>query len=163
MSSQKAHSLLSDLYRILATYQTADFTEASRLSPEMAHIVDAIKSHTEIRNRSLTSNKNENRLRSSFAIQSTSTPSQKINSATEILLALKRSAFYATVKDLELLAQKYGIKLKPKPKEGRDRYARRLAQTFVNLPMEVREAVLNEVAENATSQTAGWVNLLRGR
>jgi hypothetical protein len=53
-----------------------------------------------------------------------------------------------------------GLKLSPKPKEGRDRLAGRLSALIEKLPEQKKSEAINNLLDGRSSQTQGWIDVI---
>jgi hypothetical protein len=157
MANQKAHALLSDLYRILAIYDESDFSGALEIAPNLPQHFGGLLGKSSLSGTELPRALSVP-LRNGHEIHIGSSAPQDVDAITT---AIKRSEFFVSVGRMEAFGQRNGTRVTPQNKESRSRFARRLAQAIAKLPRSLRSAAIRELLNNSPSQTAGWVEVLR--
>jgi len=156
------HAILSDLHRLLSTYRSEDFLEASKYPGLGRPLKDTLLSlASEAREEAKQSANQKKRTvvdqKSGDLGNTTALDSDKASLAELIL----RSHYGAAVSSMVSFANSYGLKLQTRPKESRERVAKRLATLMTNLPDGKKGQAAAELIAKASSQTQGWINVIK--
>jgi hypothetical protein len=76
-------------------------------------------------------------------------------------MAIRHSAYFDNIRTLNYFARKTGIKQQSRPKESKDKFARRLARAILLLPQSKREQAIADLGTVTKSQTEGWIDVIR--
>ena len=165
MSDSHVHTILSEVHRLLGQYSAGDFVAASRypgLSGGIRSILLCLAGETEpqqpqsshdARNRSeLQRNRNSKTRKSS----------RQPVSGDGILETILKSPRLTSPRGILDFASAHGLNIRSKPKDGRDRLARRLAAAIESAPDSVRSTLLAALDWKAGSQTQGWLDVIKG-
>ena len=146
---------------MLGRYRKADFLEASRTPGVNVHIRAALRALAKELDSSsapsLTPPSNESPRRTSRK----SASEDWRREGSSVLALVTRSPYFDSNQALIELADDLGFKLNAKPKDSRERLARRLAAYIESLPSETRDRVLSDLLARRNSQTHGWVNVIK--
>ena len=158
----KVHAILSDLHRLLSAYEREDFVRASRypgLSRPLKDAITALASEapTGAHVPSLSRRKGTNE--SSGIPNLGSEISGNISVLAESIL---KSSYGESVGSLLGFASNRGLKLDVRPKESKERIARRISHTLMALPESKRNQILADLLGGVSSQTQGWINVIKG-
>jgi len=162
----KPHAILSDLHRLLSTYQSDDILAASRYPGLPSSLKDALVSlarearladeryvdHEGIRQEIGPIRRRPAGSRSTTPIEGS------VPATAELILRSEYGASNASMLDF---ARKYGLKLDTRSKESRERVAKRLASLIQDLPEMKRNQASTSLVERTDSQTEGWINVIR--
>jgi len=162
----KDHAILSELHRILSLYPAEELLTASRYPGLSRPLVSVLRSLAEESKAESITLPRE--LRAS--VNERGHAGRKRNDGTVILqddatatdLIMRATISHSTQSILNFAA-KYGLKLEPKPKENRERVAKRLAQQLIALPKNTALQMTKQLSDTANSQTEGWINVIRRR
>jgi hypothetical protein len=159
----KLHAILSDLHRLLSTYQSEDFLEASRYTGLPSSLKDALISlATEARLENEQSTVSEKKSTTRHNTVSAKPTAQIDSNGTALAELILRSEYGASNASIVNFARSYGLKLETRAKESRERAARRLAGLIQGLPDTKRKQVSTALIERTDSQTQGWINVIKG-
>lgn len=159
----KLHAILSDLHRLLSTYQSEDFLDASRYPGLPSSLKDALVSlatEARIENGQSTTRKETSTTRRNTVGAKTTTPIN--NNGIAVAELILRSEYGTSIASMVNFARSYGLKLETRAKESRERTARRLAGLIQDLPDTRRRQVSTALMERTDSQTQGWINVIKG-
>ncbi len=153
------HAILSELHRLLSSYDRDDFLRASDytglgspLRQALLALASEPSTHVE-----------QTRTKASkHAPISTELklPSQKERQT--LADSILKSEFGASIASLRKFATEHGLKLEPRIKESKERVARRLAGALEILPEARRNQILSELFGTVSKQTQGWINVIKG-
>jgi hypothetical protein len=79
-----------------------------------------------------------------------------------LLEMIERSPNLKSPAAIVTYAKSIGVKLNPRPKEGRERLARRLATLISKLPKAEKEKIVSSLS-GENNQTQGWIDVIKGR
>lgn len=170
MISQKAHSLLSELHKLLAGYESSDFKEAASFSPQLREGLIFLSTRVGIKNLepiALHSSSSEEATEQPDSKEPSSSKiprysARKMHTAQDVSNFLSRSGQVESAGQIVALARRLNLPLKSNEKDGKARLLSRLSGLISNLPRERKESVAREVSQMSTSQTQGWVDVLKG-
>jgi hypothetical protein len=93
-----------------------------------------------------------------------STPSVDLARLTKDALVdlILRSEHGESFASLVRFAGLYGIELQGRPKDGRERVAKRLAGIIMNLPDSERVQISSDLLGKVSDQTQGWIDVIKG-
>lgn len=161
--SPNTHAILSELHKLLSTYSAKDFQDAknySGLSRPMRAALDALCREAVPKNRSDEPQPQHFNYRPSVLRRSSAVASG-LDNKDEILSTVRHSAHYDSIRSLLEFGRRVGIKVPSRPKDSKDRIARRLAAAISLLPEPKRAEALSELKSNTKSQTEGWIDVIR--
>jgi hypothetical protein len=73
------------------------------------------------------------------------------------------SIYGTSVGSLRSFASNRGLKLDIRPKESKERFARRLSNLLTTLPESRKNQILADLLGEVSSQTQGWINVIKGK
>jgi hypothetical protein len=76
---------------------------------------------------------------------------------------IRRSPHYRSTSNMVDYANNIGLKLSIKPKESRDRVARRLASLINGLPDYSKNLIIDDLLMQKNNQTQGWIDVIKNR
>jgi len=153
------HAVLGDIHTILGRYRKADLLEASETHGITAHVRTALRALArELDSPSATST---TRSPDELSKRKKAAGEDWRREASSVLALVTRSPSFATNQAIIELARELGFRLNAKPKDSRERLARRLAAYIESLPPETRDRVLSDLLARRNSQTHGWVNVIK--
>lgn len=155
MNNPKVHAILGDIHKMLATYGTSDFLNASHYPGMPKSIRLALRALS----READSTLNVIGLR-----KSSSSRDQRGFPRTErrrILELLRRSPYFENTRTLAAFARDMGIKINVNPKDGREKIGNRIAGSIEKLPDNSRNRILDSLASPRDTQTQGWIDVIK--
>lgn len=164
MKNSNIHAILSDVHRLLSQYAPDDFIAASRypgVSDTIRSILVALAQeagpsrHESISKLSRKNNSQEN-LDSKRRRNVHQPPSRN-----GIFDAILKSPRFATPRAILEYASAHGLIVRTKPKDGKERLARRLAAAIESAPESVRADIFAELNREKGSQTQGWIDVIK--
>ncbi|MGO8756806.1 MAG: hypothetical protein ACLQG3_01655 [Terracidiphilus sp.] len=63
---------------------------------------------------------------------------------------------------IRTFANRHGLKIEPRPKEGRERVAKRLALQIAALPDAKLSQIITDLSGGVSRQTQGWIDVIKG-
>jgi len=156
--SAKTHAILSELHRLLSAYSSRDLLDASShrtLTPGMKRAL-----------RSLAAEVGDERTReSSRTRKGNGRPSEEQHYPRlpdHLLLdALRHSSISSSKQSLVDFARIHGLKLAFGPKESKERVVRKLMRAITGASEEARERIVADLRNSESSQTRGWIEVLK--
>jgi hypothetical protein len=159
----KTHAILSDIHRLLSTYDRDDFRRASKYPGLLDHIKEALTAlAAETPQKSRSARRLESSLNASMPAASTKPASASEKERLALANSILRSDMGASISSLRGFATSKGFKLEFRPKESKDRLARRMAGALMTMPEARRSQVLAELLGKVSAQTQGWINVIKG-
>jgi hypothetical protein len=165
MIPQRAHSLLSDLHLLLAKFDSADFIDAAGFSPELAGALTILSNKTGANSPIAAQVESSAPLARKLAKRQVLPKLQKkleISDADSILNLLLATPYAQTANSVIDLANRYGLSIAASQKDGKVRLLRRVAVAILGKPKDFRQRLLNEVLGDSSTQTQGWIGVLKG-
>lgn len=162
MIPRKAHSLLSDIHALLGSYDAQDFISAARFSPELQDALELLAKKTGNFEKPRASTPRPSPVTVKAKARSGRRES-KYSTPDEIGALLERADHLESPQSIISLAKRLGVNVAMNPKDGRARLLRRLANAIVTLGKDRRSEVVAELMKNMSSQTLGWIGVLKGQ
>lgn len=160
MTKPNTHAILADLHKLLSSYSTGDFLDASNyggLPRAMREALRALAHEAE----STTTNGSQRKNRTPVA--PSSARRQKVQPAPNFIVELiRRSPYFSSAATMVAYAKSVGLKLNLRPKESRERLAKRLAALISELPKAERDRAITELS-GKPNQTQGWIDVIKSR
>lgn len=160
MTKSNTHAILADLHKLLSSYSTDDFLDASNygsLPPAMREALRALSHEAE----PTAANGSKRKTHASTA--SSSKNSQKPQQVPRYLVELiQHSPHFNSAATMITYAKSIGLKLNLRPKESRERLARRLAALISKLPKAEKEKIISNLS-GENNQTQGWIDVIKSR
>jgi hypothetical protein len=162
--NSNVHAILSDVHRLLSQYAPDDFVAASRysgVSDTIRSVLLALASETgasrqqsvdELRRREDLKRHPDDKRRPSLRQQAT---------RGRILDAILTSPRFANPRAILDYASMRGLKIQAKPKDGKERLARRLVAAIESAPEQVRSDALVGLEREKGNQTQGWIDVIK--
>jgi len=164
VNNSKVHAVLSELHRLLSLYTPSEFASAGDYEGVPESLRAALRSlaqeagrpgtdsqgniHRADKSRKGVGRRRRLALESSFP-------------TNEILNSIRKSSRYTNSRGIMQIAKDLGISLQAKPKDGKDRLARRLAQAIQLTGEPRRSELLALLDREAKSQTEGWIGVIK--
>jgi hypothetical protein len=100
-------------------------------------------------------------------VNATTTSSRKNRQGSQtapiyLLEMIEHSPHFKSPATIITYAKSIGVKLNPRPKEGRERLARRLAALISKLPKAEKEKIISSLS-GENNQTQGWIDVIQSR
>jgi hypothetical protein len=160
---KRAHALLSDLHALLANYETAEFADAATFSPELATALTILSTKTGLSKKAISpqatissQSRGDERPRAYERKPKFATPE-------EVSEFLSRTEYVESAASLVALGKRLGISVATNPKDGKARLLRRVSNAIASSSKERRAQILSEIRKGSSSQTQGWIDVLKGR
>jgi hypothetical protein len=161
--SPNIHAILSELHKLLSTYSAKDFRDArnySGLSRPMRAALDALCRESLPKNK-LEDQRHDRLDSNSVAVRRVTAGPLAFETKEDLFAAIQHSAFYGRINLLANYAREVGVKVQPRPKESKDKFARRLAAALLLLPEVRRAKAIADLKSVMKSQTEGWIDVIR--
>jgi len=157
----KVHAILSDLHRLLSAYEREDFVRASRYPGLSRPLKDALTALASEAPGAPASSPTPRRGggESRETSKMNSNISENISALGDSIL---KSSYGASVGSLRSFISSRGLKLDIRPKESKERIARRLSHLLTTLPESRRNQIFADLLGEVSSQTQGWINVIKG-
>lgn len=153
MTKSNVHAILGELHRLLSTYKSADFIEASNYGGNpraMKAALRALASEAE-------PSADTSRRRIVAWKRVTKVPDDK----SQVRNLILRSKIFESYRSIVTYAERLGLSLRARPKESRERLANRLASLIETLPDHQKSKVIDELFAGRNSQTQGWIEVIK--
>lgn len=164
MKNSNVHAILSDVHRLLSQYAPDDFVAASRysgVSDTIRSVLLALASET---GPSRQQSVNELRRREDLKQHPDDKRQPSLRqppTKDRILDAILKSPRFANSRAIVDYASVYGFNIQAKPKDGKERVARRLAAAIESAPDHVRADMLVGLEREKGNQTQGWIDVIK--
>jgi hypothetical protein len=163
MESTKFHSLLADLHDLLSTYTAKEFREAAARSQDYGEILLGLaNAMSKIGDSAINQN-----VPPKVELEASSVPATIGNSTTlktveEFENLLRRSGRAETTSDLQAISRAFQLNVSMSSKDGKARNLTKLAKGIAHSPSRVRTNIIKELSRGSTSETQGWLDVIRG-
>jgi hypothetical protein len=164
VKNSNIHAILSDVHRLLSQYSPDDFVAASRYSGVSDTIRSILLALARETGPSRQQSVNELSHRENLQQNLDSKRRQSVRqppSRDRILDAILKSPRFANSRAILEYASAHGLTVRTKPKDGKERLARRLAAAIESAPESVRADVLAGLEWEKGSQTQGWIDVIK--
>jgi hypothetical protein len=164
VKNSNIHAILSDVHRLLSQYAPDDFVAASRYSGVSASIRSALLALAREAGPSRQQSPYELRRRQGLQqnVDSKRRPSERQPPTRDrILDAILKSPRFANSRAILDYASAHGLNVHAKPKDGKERLARRLAAAIESVPDRARIDLLAALDWEKGSQTQGWIDVIK--
>jgi len=158
----KVHAILSDLHRLLSAYERENFIQASRYPGHSRSLRDAL---TALASEAPTGANSASPSQRRGPSESPGIPNlgfQVLANKSDLVESILKSSYGESVSTLLGFASNRGLKLDIRPKESKERIARRISQSLMALPESKRNQILADLLGEVSSQTQGWINVIKG-
>lgn len=157
--SLRVHSILSDVYRLLGSYTAAELDQASNYQGIAPNIRNAL--HALSREASAERPKQQRDLEGPPPNRGSSRPVAEKNSLSEIATAIREAKQFSSTRSIIQFANEAGLTVEARPKESRERLARRVAEAILSLREPKRSQVIARISREGDSQTQGWIDAIK--
>lgn len=162
MTKPSVHAILADLHRLLSTYRSVDFLDASSYAGIPRPMREALRSLA--KEAPVTVDGNSRIAGATTRSRSDRKKLPKSRDKSPNLLSLiRRSPYFKSTSSMISYAENMGLKLLVRPKESRERVARRLASLIDALPEYKRSQSIDELLSGKNDQTQGWIEVIKNR
>ena len=163
MTKSNVHAILGELHRLLGVYPSSDFLDATNYSGISTSMREALRALAREAKSGPTggSHRRQHPAQASIRARPDRTPSTQ-GKAPDVLDLLRRSPNFRSTASLLAFAKDIGIKLSLRPKEGREKLARRVAIQIEELSESRKNEVINDLRGAGNGQTEGWLEVIRG-
>jgi hypothetical protein len=161
MKSPRVHAILGDVYRLLGNYTAAEFAEAGKYGNIARPVRDALRALSRKASTDATSGSAERR--ESHAISAASRPrlSGDASSVRDVATAIRQTPRFTSTQVILQFAKETGLSVSPRPKESRERLARRVAEAIFLAREPRRSQIISRLAGEGDSQTQGWIDVIK--
>jgi hypothetical protein len=164
VKNSKVHAILGELYRLLSQYTPAEFTTAANytgLSDGMRAALLALAREAGQSNRESPSDA----ARAGHSRQTLGRNREPSvgHSVTRdgIFDMIRKSPRFSSFRAILEFAKELGLSVQARPKDGKDRLARRLAEAIESTSEPRRSQVLAALDRERESQTQGWIGVIK--
>jgi len=163
MESTKFHSLLADLHRLLGTYTAKEFREAAARSHDYGSILlDMANAMSRTSDSAINQNAPSKVDQETLSAPATSGISSTLKTVEEFENLLRRSGRAESTADLQAISNAFQLGVSMSSKDGKARNLTRLAKAISHSPSRARNTVIKELSRGSTSETQGWLDVIRG-
>lgn len=155
--SPRVHAILSDVYRLLSSYTASELDQASNYQGIGSNIRRAL--HALSCEASAEHPKQQRELERPLASRGTSRTAK--DSLSELATAIRQAKRFSTTHSIIQFANEAGLSLEARPKESRERLARRVAEAILSLREPKRSQVIGRISGEGDSQTQGWIDAIK--
>jgi len=152
------------VHRLLGDYIAAEFIEASEYKGTTPHLREALRALA----------READRPRSNTPKQSLDTRPSQPNSVADgasrndqdqhigqITDSIRRSQRFGSNRSMLQFANEVGLRVVARPKESRERLAKRVAEAISLVPEPRRSQMLAQLTGNGDRQTQGWIDVIK--
>jgi hypothetical protein len=157
--SPRVHSILSEVHRLLGSYTASELDQASNYEGIGPHIRIAL--HALSCEASSDSPKHQREPQRVTPNHGTLRHARGKDSLSDIITTIRRSARFSSTQSIIQFANDAGLNLEPRPKESRERVARRVAAAILSLREPKRSQVVARISGEGDSQTQGWIDAIK--
>jgi hypothetical protein len=155
----------------LSSYSAKDFSDASRYSGVSASMRDALHGLArEAGSGGPGSSTRETGLAAAGADQTRHRKAKNgalahdgdaAKSAEEFFTMLRHSAHFENKRSILAFSNEIGLDIQSRPKESKEKLARRVSRALDALPLVVRKKATELLRAKAKSQTEGWIDVIQ--
>lgn len=165
MKNSSIHAILSDVHRLLSQYSPDDFEAASRYSGVSDSIRSALLALAG--KPGLSSQQTPHEFSRREGLQQNlpgrrRVPVRQALTRDRILEAILKSPLFSDSRAILNYASAHGFAVRAKPKDGKERLARRLAAAMESVPDAMQADMLSDLGWDKGSQTQGWIDVIKG-
>ena len=161
MKSSKVHSILSEVYRLLGDYTAADFAEASRYKGIAPPLRDVLRALTDEASSGAPSQPADRAAKRQDQPGARTSPSTGPDPTIEIANMIRQAKRFNSTQSIIQFAKEAGLSVLPRPKESRERLAKRVAEAILLTREPRRSQIVGQLAGNGDSQTQGWIDAIK--
>jgi hypothetical protein len=165
MKSSKVHSILGEVYRLLGDYTAAEFAEASRykgIAPPLRDVLRALTNEASGGAPSQSAVRTPARPSQASAQMSPSaSPFRGPDPTIEIADMIRQTKRFDSTQSILRFAKEAGLTVLPRPKESRERLAKRVAGAILLTREPRRSQIVGQLASNGDTQTQGWIDAIK--
>lgn len=164
MKSSNVHAILSDVHRLLSQYAPDDFVAASRYSGVSNTVRSILLALAREAGPSRQQSPRELGRRHGLqqSVDSKRRPAVRQPPTTAAIVdAILKSPRFANTRAVLEYASAHGLNLRAKPKDGKERLARRLAAAIDSASEPLRSDLLAGLDREKGSQTQGWIDVIK--
>lgn len=165
MKGLNTHAILSDVYRILSTYSASDLNSASGydcVAPSVAEALRALAREAERASGGPSRQETGHRSRARGPHDGgRSTEIPELLHKSHIADLIRRSVRFDSTGSILAYARDIGLRIEMRPKDSKERVARRLAEAIDKAPEPRRGQILGGLLRGADSQTQGWIDVIK--
>ena len=163
MTKPSVHAILADLHKLLSTYRSVDFVDASNYVGIPRPMREALRALAQ-EAPSVVDGSSRNMDAAASKPRSDRKRAKKPHGESPNLLDLiHRSQYFKSTASMVNYADSIGVKFSVRPKESRERVARRLASLINELPDSKKAQIARELFNGKNSQTQGWIEVIKNR
>lgn len=166
MKSSNVHAILGEVYRLLGAYIAADFIQASEYKGITPHLREALLALAREAERSLsdaTGHPARGRHSRPHSDEIGVSHNERDDQISAIVSMIRRSPRFYSNPSILQFAKDAGLRVLGRPKESRERLAKRVAEAISLTPEPRRSQILTQLAGNGDTQTQGWIDVIKSR
>ncbi len=167
MKSSNVHAILSELYKLLSDYTADDFAQACAYrgtSPSVKDALSALAREADRNSPPVTKAKTESSRPQSEIPPITPRDSDRLGLVNEMASMIRRQTDrFSSTSSILQFAKEFGLAVQSRPKESRERLARRVAEAVLLMKEPKRSQIVAKLAGNGDSQTQGWIDVIKNR
>jgi hypothetical protein len=161
MTRPSVHALLAEFHKLLSSYQSSDFLDASKYVGTSGPLRDALRAlareaPVERQPNAPIQHRQEGKARNT---RKSGRNGQR--DSTTLLAAIRRSPYFKSTAAMADFAHSMGLDLTIRAKESRDRVARRLVALINKLPEGEKDRLIDDFLAKKNNQTQGWIDVIR--
>ncbi len=164
MKNANVHTILSEVHRLLSQYAPADFAAAGRYSGVSDTIRAALLALAREAGQPTDQSPNDVDLKNGARQNPDSKRRQSVRQPLTrdgILDVILNSPRFANSRAILDYASTHGLNIQAKPKDGKERLARRLAAVIDSTSEPRRSDLLAVLDREKGNQTQGWIGVIR--
>jgi hypothetical protein len=161
MKSPKVHAILSEVYRLLGNYTATEFAEASRYSNIAQPVRDALRALSREASSDAPSGRTEHGQPRPDPAATRTRPSGDASSIHEVANAIHQAQRFSSTQAILQFAKEAALSVPPRPKESRERLARRVAEAIFLTREPRRSQIIARLSGEGDSQTQGWIDAIK--
>jgi hypothetical protein len=162
MAVPKSHGILSELHRLLGIYQREDFLAASTYPglgrPLREALICLASESQDDSTRPSPPRRTQVSKREPGPSASVDIARLTKDALVDLILRSEHGDSFAS---LVRFAGHYGLDLQGRPKDGRERVAKRLASIIMSLPDSERIQASSALLGKVSNQTQGWIDVIK--
>jgi hypothetical protein len=158
MNSAKVHSILAEVYRLLGSYTAAEFAEASRYSNLTRPVREVLRALS--REASSDPSAPRIRIRESSPVIARARAADGFIPVQDIAKLIRHGKQFNSTQSIHQFAKESGLNVSPRPKESRERLAKRVAEEIFSTKEPRRSQIIARLS-GGDNQTQGWIDAIK--
>jgi len=164
MKSSNVHAILSEVYRLLGEYTAADFAEASKykgMTPPLRDALRALTREATTDSKGTSGEPTDSANSKPNRVVAGTSLSDRPDPMLEIVKMFRQSKRFGSTQSILQFAKDVGLSVQARPKESRERLARRVAEAILLTQEPRRSHIVAQLAGDSDSQTQGWIDVIK--